>query len=296
MSKTAFQIINFLDQYEFKSEMDWKGICSFCKAEHDIVFELQPNFSNEGLTFAIFAEWYEGGFAPGDIVRYNENIALIGNCNLDGTTIEATVIESDLDLKKHAVKTNQLSKASDEEREILNRLLVANKLQFNEQGNTISDRYIPEQNHRVRFSKDGITGVGVIRSVNIAEDCFEMYCYYIYENQEIGYSMHETLPNFNVYKFQIMSINEYGKLKRELAKSGKIWNDRMHRVEPIEYRVKAGEKYWYISDKMSMVSDIENDRLVPKKRYWVGNYFRTPQECLKAIDAILEILADNLAK
>lgn len=296
-SKTEYQINKFLGQYSFKSEIDWQGIYSLCKFQLKFnVDEIQPAFSPDGLDFSIFSEWYKNGFGSGDIALCDGNLVMIGACNLDTAKIEAVLIEEKISCTRSAVNVEKLSKPSDNEMSLFKKAMFDNELQFDESYQLVIDRYIPSMNDKVSFRNDELYGIGVIRSVSKEENKFELYCYYIYQIKTAKYSMHETIAPLSDYIFQMMTRSEMSKLKNELKKLGKNWNDKLHRVEPIDGKAQIGGKYWYINDKMKMSSEVEGGKSTSHFRYLAGNYFLTQSDCLENLGKMNEILKDFFAR
>ena len=297
MSKSSYQIIKFIEQYDFKSEIDWKGISSLCKLELDTnLDDIIPVFSPDGIDFAMFSSWFNDGFGSGDIACFEGKSVIIGACNLSVAKIEATLIGEVIDNTRFSTDIMNLSRLSVNEIAIFKKALFVNELQYGESNQLVIQRYIPIANERVSFKTDDMYGIGVIRSVSKVDDTIELYCYYIYGLGSIKYSMHETIGSLSDYIFQPMSRSERNRLKNELKKCGKNWNDKIHRIEPVEGKAGQGTKYWYINDKMKMVSDIEEGKPTSHFRFIGGNYFLTQDDCLENLGAFNEILRNFLAR
>lgn len=297
MNKSPNQIIKFLEQCNFKSEIDWKGVSSLCLIEFDVSLEeITPEFLEDGMDFAIFSSWLNDGFGSGEVVCYDGKLAMIGACNLETAKIEAVMVEDRIERPRIVVNISDISKSPPQDIEIFRKVLSLNNLQFEENRQLIIEKHIPVTNERVNFKKDGVYGIGVIRSVSKDDDTFELYCYHIYRQNVTKYSMHETIGPLSDYTFQTMTRSERNKLKKELLKFGKIWNDKLHRIEPEVLKADIGEKYWYIDDKMKMVSDIERGKTSSRFRFQAGNYFLSPDDCLENLGKVNEILRDFLAR
>lgn len=109
--------------------------------------------------------------------------------------------------------------------------------------------------------------------------------------------MHESgVCDVMSFQFNPMTVVAARRLNRELEKYGKVWNDKLHRIEPIDPKVAKGEKYWYISDKMAVVTDREKGTPTSHFRYIAGNYFKSYDEALEYLGKFHELLRDRLAK
>jgi hypothetical protein len=296
MGKSEFQIKSFLERHEFKSEMDWKIISAFCKIELNLNLEQSPKISANGINSLSFSEWYENGFGSGDIAWLNEKLVIVGACDLNMAKVEGTLIDDKISCKRSDAKIAELSKASEEDIFLFNQAMMRNNLQYGENNQLVIKRYIPTINVRVSFHKAGVRGIGVIRSVSQEDNRFELYCYHIYQTRETRYSMHEKVGPLSEYTFDLMTITERRRLENRLRKVGKSWNDKMHRIEPVEPKAKKGEKYWYISDKMKMENSTEEGKPTSHFRYLAGNYFLSPEDCLLNLGGINEMLRDFMAR
>ena len=119
--------------------------------------------------------------------------------------------------------------------------------------------------------------------------------------------MHETgIVNLRDYVFENMlddknrassfnGVSCLRRMNRELEKCGKIWKDKLKRIEPINAKVNKGEKYWYISDKMKVVQDREKNTPTSHFRYLCGNYFTSELAALRMLDIWSQTLHDYMA-
>ena len=297
MSKTSYQITRFLEQYSFKDEINWKGISSFCKLELNVILEIDPVYSPDGIDFASFSSWFNKGFGSGDIARLGDSLVMLGACNFTTAKVEA-VLEGDKILcNRFETSVADLEEPSNEEISKFRRILAKNELQFDEKYQLVIERYIPATNERISFKKDdGTYGIGVVRSVSKEQDSFVLYCYFIYQTGMIGYSMYEDMGSLSEYVFQSMTRSERNRLQNELKKRGKTWNDKLHRVEPVKGKADVGGAYWYINDKLKMVKDIEQGKPTSHFRFIAGNYFLNPEDCLVNLGQINELLRNFLAR
>lgn len=169
--------------------------------------------------------------------------------------------------------------------------------EFDYEKKALRKKYIPEINERVEFSRGNYIGLGVVRSINPVENSIEFFCYFIYSDKKIGYSMHESgICDVMSFQFNPMTVVAARRLNRELERYGKVWNDKLHRIEPTDPKVAKGEKYWYISDKMTVITDREKGTPTSHFRYIAGNYFKSYDEALEYLGKFHELLRDRLAK
>lgn len=108
-------------------------------------------------------------------------------------------------------------------------------------------------------NKTGEEGYGVARIVKKTGEVI-MYCYVI-KGQQAKYNMNEFLGMEKDFSFKQSGPADYPRkaIDVALAKEGKTWNHFLKRIEPMNMKVVKGERYWYITDKMQVTSDVEKE-------------------------------------
>lgn len=173
-------------------------------------------------------------------------------------------------------------------------------------------KFIPELGNRVVFYdfSQEIQGVGVVREVT-AEGNVIFFCYFTYPTSSqpklIGYNLHEE-PGYNLQSFVFENIDKenvpttlgnstscFRRLGRELERVGKVWKDKLLRIEPTDLELTVGNKYYYISDKMKVVTETEKGTPTSRLRYLAGNYFTTHMAATKMLGKINDLFRDYLA-
>lgn len=303
--KTKRQVIDFFKSNHFATAEDCEMVSLFCQNNCGLTPKDFPTVTTPGsINSQTFIEWYRSGFGIGDIVFEEETGSYYVVSNSSTTCIQSCAILSNLCKtgKKWKPKNNELdattlSNVSEIENKAMTISLAEQGYEFDYEKKTLRKKYIPEINERVEFSRDNYIGLGVVRSINPIENSIEFFCYFIYSDKKIGYSMHESgVCDVMSFQFNPMTVVAARRLNRELEKYGKVWNDKLHRVEPIDPKVAKGEKYWYISDKMTVVTDREKGTPTSHFRYIAGNYFKSYDEALEYLGKFHELLRDRLAK
>ena len=110
--------------------------------------------------------------------------------------------------------------------------------------------------------------------------------------------MNEYLGKIDDFSFTTFKPADYQRktLDIELAKVGKTWNHFLKRIEPLNMKVATGERYWYITDKMQVTSDVEKGNVTSNKRYLAGNYFRKEKDAIRILSEEIEIRRNFLAE
>lgn len=303
--KTKRQVIDFFKSNHFATAEDCEMVSLFCQNNCGLTPKDFPTVTTPGsINSQTFIEWYRNGFGIGDIVfeKETKNYYVVSNSSI--TNIQSCAILSNLckagkKWKPNDVKLDAttLSSVSEIENKAMTISLAEQGYEFDYEKKTLRKKYIPEINERVEFSRGNYIGLGVVRSINPVENSIEFFCYFIYSDKKIGYSMHESgICDVMSFQFNPMTVVAARRLNRELEKYGKVWNDKLHRIEPIDPKVAKGEKYWYISDKMAVVTDREKGTPTSHFRYIAGNYFKSYDEALEYLGKFHELLRDRLAK
>lgn len=303
--KTKRQVIDFFNSNHFATAEDCEMVSLFCQNNCGLTPKDFPTVTTPGsINSQTFIEWYRSGFGIGDIVFEKKTGSYYVVSNSSTTCIQSCAILSNLcktgkkwKPKNDELDATTLSNVSEIENKAMTISLAEQGYEFDYEKKTLRKKYIPEINERVEFSRGNYIGLGVVRSINPVENSIEFFCYFIYSDKKIGYSMHESgVCDVMSFQFNPMTVVAARRLNRELEKYGKVWNDKLHRIEPIDPKVAKGEKYWYISDKMTVVTDREKGTPTSHFRYIAGNYFKSYDEALEYLGKFHELLRDRLAK
>ena len=303
--KTKRQVIDFFKSNHFATAEDCEMVSLFCQNNCGLTPKDFPTVTTPGsINSQTFIEWYRSGFGIGDIVFEEETGSYYVVSNSSTTCIQSCAILSNLCKtgKKWKPKNDELDattllNVSEIENKAMTISLAEQGYEFDYEKKTLRKKYIPEINERVEFFRGNYIGLGVVRSINPVENSIEFFCYFIYSDKKIGYSMHESgVCDVMSFQFNPMTVVAARRLNRELERYGKVWNDKLHRVEPVDPKVAKGEKYWYISDKMTVLGDREKGTPTSHFRYIAGNYFKSYDEALEYLGRFHELLRDRLAK
>lgn len=307
MKKTTLQIANFLSQCSFKSEQEWKRIVGICAS--DAGFQLKSTYAispDTGITTIDFLDWCDNEFGAGDICELDGVLVICGICHFKTAIVAGKLFDDKIHACEEKVAQNALKYASEDDRRCFMSQMLSQGLQFSLKEMKLVKKYVPKPADRVIFTSADKTGIGVVRGVNFESDTVDFFCYHINETGETGYSMHELgITSLSEMVFEPMNndlsqrqtkgngIYLQRKLNKILGGFGKVWNEKLHRIEPLNPMVEVGEKYWYINDKLELVQDIERGKITSRRRYFVANYFKTHMEGLEYLGAIAELLRDR---
>lgn len=307
MSKTPLQIQNFLANNIYRSEGDWQMISAFCKDKTDFNVHAKIN-PDVGISASDFIEWFENGFGAGDIVENDGEILMLGISHFKAAQSVAMLSDDKILIQDAEIVTEGFKIAPESIACDFRDAMFQQGLQFSWKDLKLIEKHVPKVNDRIIFHGKGIKGLGVVRDVDSKSGEVELYCYYIYETKECGFSMHERgIVNLQDFWFEPMDNGDkrqstmngiacQRRLNRELSRYGKIWNERLHRIEPLTMQVPVGKTYWYITDKMTLKQDVEKGLQLSRTRANAGNYFWNRSDGEEMLAKWHDDLRERLAK
>lgn len=298
--KTKKQIDHFLRKRKYKSEIDFEGISLYCKNKYGIKLHVPSSYSttDHALDYAAFANWLESGYGAGDVVKWGEYIGLVQDSNIEDVKICLRIDRNGPNFDSITIPIQDITHADENALKRINHVLDEMGKEFGNPFFVITDKFIPGSGSLVCFQnhQTGQDGYGVVRQIQKSGEII-MYCY-CYKGKTVKFNMHEYLGNVNDFSFTSFKPTDYPRkaLETELNKAGKSWNHYLKRIEPVNMRVDLNERYWYITDKMQVTSDIEKNKATSNKRYLAGNYFRREEDAVAILAAEMEIRRDFLAR
>lgn len=319
--KTRLQVLNLLNQYAPASELDRNMITAFLEKTYHITPTV-PIFAQEAAKSTIdtqsFLKWYKDGYGAFEVAKmYNNNLVILGTCTLNFAAIAGVLQGTKITVSSKVMLTDILSKAAPKDTKTILEALLSSNLQLNPATITLAPKYIPAFNEKILYhSYDFETnGIGIVHDVNNDTQEIELYCYFTYPTKAtkggLGYSMHErNIINLRDYVIEPLletsksnsnrfsnddGVSAYRRLKRELEKAGKVWRDKLNRIEPSRIKLEKGATYWYINDKLKVIQEIDKGTPTSQQRYLCGNYFTTNESALVILNKIRGLINDYLA-
>ena len=319
--KTQLQVLDLLNQYTPATDLDRDMITAFLEKNYHVTPTTQifaQGASKLTIDVQSFLQWYKEGYGAFEVaMTANNSLVMLGRCTLTEATIIGTLQDKTIVASSQLIQNFELSKTTpDNTQQFLQALLDAN-LQLNPVTMELEAKHIPAFNEKILYhSYDFQTnGIGIVRDIDSDTQEVELYCYFTYPTKtaksKLGYSMHErNIVNLRDYIFEPLledsanndnrfspddGISAYRRLKRELERAGKVWRDKIRRIEPAKYRLKKGEPYWYIDDKLRVIKTFEKDTPTSNKRFLCGNYFLTHEAALIMLNKFYTLINDYLA-
>lgn len=315
--KSQYQVLTFLSQYTPSTPLDSDMITAFIEKRYRITPRTQifaSDASSPTIEAQTFIQWFDNGFAASEIVKYAGTLAILGQCSTTEATIIGTLDKKEINTSHETTAVSTLAKITAEDIEHFQQLLFENRLQYNPEKLSLEIKYIPNINDKILFHtfNKSINGIGIVRSLDTVRNDIELYCYFIYptrtEKSRVGYSMHERgIINFHEYVFEPLlddndnrfssddGVSAYRRLKRELEKVGKVWKDKIRRIEPVTMKLEKGHEYYYITDKLTVVKEIDKGTPTGQMRYLCGNYFESLEAANIMLGKVNELIRNYLA-
>ncbi len=296
--KTESQVLHLLAISQIKGEAEWELIQLFCQKHHFRLGTFAPSYNEgNGLTASKFFDWYHNGFGAGDVAKISGKTVIISDSDLKISKICGEISTEGYCEASLTVPVSDLEAMTPEGQAAIHIQLSHLNLEYCRKNFTVMPKYVPKINDRVLIWNQNESKLGVIRAIAPDTNEVELYCWFDYRTKKLGHSMHEkNVVTFHEYHFEPMSIVAQRRLNTELEKVGKVWYDKLHRIEPLKVKVDVGKHYWYITDKMKVVEETEKGTPTSNFRYISGNYFSKYEDAIEYLGRISDLLRDRLAK
>jgi hypothetical protein len=289
--KNKQQISAFLKTVNARELKDALAIESYL-ARQGIYIKFNPeqDSDEQGIRFEEFLEWFKEDLPEkGDAIFLTETqtVGVVQKIGLDSITLGVSLSGTGFSASPLAVPKSAFRAATEEEALRLQRELNRRNLSWNGFGNKVTGRLIPINNLQLRVSLLGKRiALGVFREINEKGEIV-MYC--LKENgKPVRYSLYEVAGLFSDCQLEAVNTVERKTLAGELEKAGKVWNGHAKRIEPLDFRCKQGEMYYYIDDYWTVVASRDNFKPKDRKRLHAGNYFRSQEEAQEILSLMLE--------
>lgn len=283
--KTKEQILRYISQCEF-SDDDWQKVLTYCRQKFGggkAHRALKP-LPNSMSTYPVFVEWIDNGIGVGDVVRYGHTIGIIGAYTPGFARLAAylsfdgELIDNTIDIVK-----SKIYKANDTEIALMKQKLIAKAFEFSVSMSCCIKTYQPKCGEIVRVTKDKFQTTAVFRSNDGQFNYFYIYVDdgKIVQDKEciVGSVVMSTPTKTDIQRLMIT-----------LAKNKLEWLSRRRILRPVEMsRVAKSERYWYLSDRFSICSDIDKYTKLHNERHKCGNYFVSYQAAVLFAQKVREL-------
>lgn len=283
--KTREQILRYISQCEFQID-DWLKVLDYCRQRfgggkaHKALRPLPNSLS----TYQEFLDWIDNGVGVGDVVRYGHTIGIVGACtpshmrlaaylSFDGEFIENEII----------VFGGKVYKANDTEIALMKQKLMANSLEFSVSLSRFVKTYQPKDGEIVRVTSGTFHTTAIF---HLNDGQFNSFYVYV-ENNEI---IKDKKIGTGDAAMSISTKTDTQRLLVALAKNKLEWFPRLRMLRSVELsRAVKGGRYWYLSDRFSICSDIDKYTKAHDERHKHGNYFVSYQTAILFMQKVKEL-------
>ena len=284
MSKTKEQVNRYLTHCRFPED-DWAKILLYCR-KNDLGYAHKSAHPKSESTYEQFIQWFRTGYGSGDVVRYGHTIGILSSYTPDYSAFcvyisyDGELVVSDLQISTDRI----MAPAENDAKKIYSQLKLQG-LDFDARLARICEKKLPAPHIRIAYQHGGITGYGIIERYDsdVAHFIFGV------ENGEL--LQHFDIP---LHELATSTIDKHGiaVITNILDDALLRWNPEAYQLEKMRPRVKVGETYWYITDKFSVSSAIENKAPTNDVRYERGNYFINHSDAVDFLVAIQKVRKD----
>lgn len=284
--KSKKEVATFLQSLNPLDLIDELAIEGYCRRiGFNISFIHKPE-NTQKITFKDFVDWFEN-----DLATKNDIIVL--SCGTIGVVKKTTYNKIILGayLKTNGefidtqieVKADSFRAANQNERIYLQEAFNQRNIAWNRFKSKIIRRLDPQHNQQLRITILGDKiGLGVLREIKKNGDVIMYCCLKI--NGTVHYSLYENIGNKEQIQLEVPSFPERRIFAEELAKFGKVWNGKLKRIEPINYRADLGQTFTFINMFWEVEVSSEQRRQKNQILFKSSNYFRTRENCEKIIE------------
>lgn len=280
--KSKEQILRYVSQNSFPDKDDWRKVLVWCKKNYGggkAHKALKPIGSS---TFEQFMSWIDDGPAVGDIVKSGETIGILGGYSKDKAFLSNAAFEGRLITKKTWISPESIKNPSEEELQSVKNMIKSQKSRYSVALSRLVAAYLPNDGDFVRILQEKKTILGIYRG-----EIGDEYSFYgvVSRNKFTG---ERNFPN-NV-TLDAASKTDARKIGDALAASGLQWLPESKKIVEIsETRVKRGEYFWYMSERLMPESDMDTYGPRCNERFLSGNYFRSFSKCYEFCMAVKEL-------
>ena len=265
--KTNEQIAKYAAQCCFSDE-DWQRVLSYCKNHFRGCRLHRAQRPLSDSNFDQFLSWIDKGFGVGDIVRYGHTIGIVGAYTPDYVCLAAYLsFDRTLINQRMIVPGYKLIQSIESDRAEIQKLMEAADLKFSVSLACLAPAYAPNNGDIVRVITNGIHTTGIFKAKKTQEWSF----YALVKGGEILRDC--TLPTCSI-SVSLPTKTDIERLQVVLAHNQMEWAARQKELRSVpNARADKGGRYWYLSEKLSVVSDVDRYTKKHDERHKNGNYF-----------------------
>lgn len=284
--KTLEQIKKYTSSCKFSPE-DWSLVTDYCRNYFDGKKTNKCVYPISNSTYDQFVQWVDNGAGSGDVVRYGHSIGVVSVSTPDVTILAAYLDHNgDLVIDKMKVATDKVFlAAASESDEFMNLLYDAGYDFF---GGALIEVYEPKPDTYVTGKILGVNGTFSALFHGFEGDMCVFSALYSYGRIKFNERVERKYVRF--YPAGTPTIKA---IQNAALEEGYVLNSRAG-VFVKRSEVRRTNKYWYISERFTVLSDIDNGGKKHKDRFDAGNYFLDETEAFIFAKRIGEMRSEEM--
>lgn len=265
--KTIEQIIRYTSQCEFPED-DWQLVLDYCRNSYSggkIHKALKPK---DKSTYRQFLEWIDNGFGSGDIVRYGHTSGIVSLATPNKIVLGAYCdFEGNLIMQELEVFPNKVMPLEDKPKREFRELVFSKGYDFSVRNGRFAELYIPKKYSYVSFNYDDNPSVSIGMYLESRDNKY--YFAALLLNGEL---MIDCSIDCRCTPLKASTLKEIQTLHSKAAKEGWTLEGRTNTFTQKQTRNYKG-KYWHLTDRFTVIADMDMGGAKHDERYEVGNYF-----------------------
>lgn len=279
--KTAEQIKRYVADCEFES--DWMSVRSWCRDNIGYIprKSLHPHSKSN---YDKFMKWLDKGIPSGQIVRYGHTLGMIGGDLPDETFLIAYLnLRGEAFVGQLEVPSEKIYKATEQEEASFHKALRAAGLEFSNRLQKVIESVKPKKGDLVALVIDGVTQQAIWKS----SDDGRIYLYALINGDKLERDCQIMSDNVTVKEADTQDIKH---IRDILANNKMEWSQMELQFKPIrKKRPEAGKRYWYLTDKFTLMSEEDSYNTRHTGRWKIGNYFTEYIEAVEFMNRVIQL-------
>lgn len=265
--KTKEQVAKYASQCHFSDE-DWQKVLDYCREKFGggRVRKSQKPLSES--TYQQFLQWINYGFAPGEIVHLGNTTGIVYAYTPDYACLAAYLsYDGDLMGQRLEVLPHKIERASDEEKELMMSKLRAKNLRYSISLGCLAPNYQPADGEFVRVTIGESRTTGIFRMSDGSS-------FYFYAFVSEGKILKDYIIGMKDAVLSKSTKTDMDRLLMTLSQNKLEWGASHKQLRHIDHeRAVRGGRYWYLTERFSVCSDVDMYTKKHDERFKNSNYF-----------------------
>lgn len=283
--KTKEQILRYISQCEFDDD-DWQRVLDYCRQKFGggkAHRSIRP-LPNSKSSYACFLDWIDNGIGVGDIVRYGHIIGIIGAYTPGYARLAAYLtLDGNLICDAMEIAKDKIYQADEDDINTMKRKLTDNACEFSVSLSSCVKSYQPKDGEAVRITNGDELTTAIFHTFDAKYACFYVYI-------DGGDVIQNKKCAVSDIKMSLPTKRDMQRLSAALSKNRLEWHTgRKILRDVVMLRSEKNGRYWYLSDRFSVCSDVDKYTKLHEERWRCGNYFVSYQSAILFCQKVQEV-------